>query len=315
MTDTTLQNAVSAPPPPPRTPSAMPRLLFSDADTAAKWAKTLSFMPVGQANEALVGQLRALAAGQFPARERAKTAEILRDPVSRLHTELARRFAGKPQPEGERETEAIDQSVALWQALWEQYSSCVKPLIEGDAELQGVKAKILQRGLYVGKQLVLVHGLARRAPPISVWHELHAYYRLAEMLDCAVTAVTDEQMPFGVGTSCYSIYSHALLLAIADPCAMTVRQIELTDRWLGGWSRKLFPYAQQRETEGPVVVVDLDSAAGALLAPFAPKDASPAFRFGYPGKIATSVRGRLKRLGSGANPGELQLGQDVSVDP
>src|SRR2546429_5636909 len=50
------------------------------------------------------------------------------------------------------------------------------------------------------------HGLARRATPGAVWHELHAYYRLAEMLDCAVTAVTDEQMPFGVGTSCYSIY-------------------------------------------------------------------------------------------------------------
>ena len=76
-----------------------------------------------------------------------------------MHTELARRFAGKPQPEGERETEAIDQSIALWQALWEQYSACLKPLIEGDAELQGVKAKILQRGLYVGKQLLLVHGL------------------------------------------------------------------------------------------------------------------------------------------------------------
>jgi hypothetical protein len=315
MTDTTLQSAESpAVPPPPRTPSAAPRLLFSDADTATKWAKTLSFMPVGQANETMVGQLRALATADFPARERAKIAEILRDQVSHLHTELARRFAGKPQPESARETEAIDQSVVLWQALWEQYSTCLKPLIEGDAELQGVKAKILQRGLYVGKQLLLVHGLARRVPPVSVWHELHAYYRLAEMLDCAVTAVTDEQMPFGVGTSCYSTYSHALLLGLADPCSMTVRQIELTDRWLGQWARKLFPYAQQRETEGPVVLMDLDSATGATLALVAPKDTPPALRFGYPGKVATSVRGRLRRLSTGANPGELQLGQDVSVE-
>jgi cyclic-di-GMP-binding protein len=314
MTDTTLQDAATPSPPPVRTPSAMPRLLFSDADTASKWAKTLSFMPVGQANETMVGQLRALAAAEFPARERAKIAEILRDQVSHLHTELARRFAGKPQPEGERETEAINQSIALWQALWEQYSTCLKPLIEGDAELQGVKAKILQRGLYVGKQLVLVHGLARRVLPVSVWHELHAYYRLAEMLDCAVTAVTDEQMPFGVGTSCFSTFSHALLLGLADPCSMSVRQIELTDRWLGQWARKLFPYAQQRETEGPVVLIDLDSSTGATLALIAPKDAPSALRFGYPSKLATSVRGRLRRLSTGANPGELQLGQDVSVE-
>ena len=316
MTDTTVQNAeTSAPAAAPR-PSiaAPPRLLFSDADSAGKWAKTLSFMPIGQAQPAMVGQLHALAATDLHARERAKIVEILREQVGHLHTELARRYAGKAQPEGEREAEAIDQATALWQALWEQYSTLLKPLIEGDAELQGVKAKLLQRGLFVGKQLVVVHGLARRATPGAVWHELHAYYRLAEMLDCAVTAVTDEQMPLGVGTSCYSIYSHALLLALADPCAMTVRQIELADRWLGQWSRKLFPYAQQRETEGPVVLVDLDSAGGALLVPFAPKDAPPAFRFGYPGKLATSVRGRLKRLASGANPGELQLGQDVSVE-
>ena len=95
-------------------------------------------------------------------------------------------------------------------------------MIEGDTELQGVKAKVLQRALFVGKQLIVVHGLARRTIPATVWHELHAYYRLAEMLDCAVTAVTDEQMPLGVGTSCYSIYSHAVLLALADPCARAV---------------------------------------------------------------------------------------------
>ena len=33
-------------------------------------------------------------------------------------------------------------------------------------------------------------------------------------------------------------------------------------------------------------------------------------RFGYPGKLATSVRGRLKRLAQGASPAELALGHD-----
>jgi hypothetical protein len=75
----------------------------------------------------------------------------------------------------------------------------------------GVKPKILQRGLYVGKQLVLAHGLARRTVPGTLWHELHAYYRLAELLDCAVTAVSDNLLPNAVGISCYSTYTHALL--------------------------------------------------------------------------------------------------------
>ena len=107
-------------------------------------------------------------------------------------------------------------------ALWEQYSACLKPLLEGDIELQGVKAKLLQRGLYVGKQLV--HRARPRAPRCrrpTLWQELHAYYRLAEMLDCAVTAVSDDLMPHAVGISCYSTYCHALLLGLADPCAMS----------------------------------------------------------------------------------------------
>jgi hypothetical protein len=190
----------------------------------------------------------------------------------------------------------------------------LKPLLEGDADLQGVKAKLLQRGLYVGKQLVIVYGLARRVPPPSLWQELHAYYRLAEMLDCAVTAVSDDAQPHAVGISCYSTYSHALLLGLADACAMSVRQIELADRWLGQWARKVFPYSQQRETEGPVILIDLDSSVGATLAATAPANPPASMRFGYPGKLATSVRGRLKRLSTGANPSELQLGHDTSVE-
>ncbi|MEO8488105.1 MAG: hypothetical protein ABI585_17390 [Betaproteobacteria bacterium] len=289
-------------------------LAFVDAESCAKWADSLPFATAGQAYEALVGQMRAVTAAAFSARERATIAEVLRDPVGHLHTELARRYAGKPQPAIGREREAADHALVLWQSLWELYSSCLKPLLEGEPELAGVKAKLLQRGLHVGKQLVLVHGLARRAAPGSLWQELHAYYRLAEMLDCAVTAVSDDATPNAVGISCYSTYSHALLLALADPCAMSVRQIELSDRWLGQWARKVFPYAQQRETEGPVIVVDLDGAQSGTLVASAPASASDSMRFGYPGKLATSVRGRLKRLATGATPAELALGHDPSVE-
>jgi len=293
---------------------AIPPLAFADADGAKRWAKTLMVAGVSPLYEAIYGQLRALSAAAFAPRERATIAEVLRDQVGHLHTELARRYAGKAQPAAEREQNAADQAIALWQALWEQYSACLKPLLEGDAELQGVKAKLLQRGLYVGKQLLLVHGLARRAAPAALWQELHAYYRLTEILDCAVTAVSDELTPQAVGISCYSTYCHALLLGLADPWALSVRQIELTDRWLSQWARKVFPYAQQRETEGPVMVIDLDGNAGATLAGGAPRDPPRSMRFGYPGKLATSVRGRLKRLAAGAGPAELQLGHDTSVE-
>jgi hypothetical protein len=93
-----------------------------------------------------------------------------------------------------------------------------------------------------------------------------------------------------------------------------VRQIELTDRWLAMWARKVFPYTQQRETEGPVIAIDLDAPVGAALSAVGPRHPGEGTRFGYPAKLATSVRGRLKRLSGGANPAELQLGHDVSPE-
>jgi hypothetical protein len=306
--------APAAPAAKPASSASPPPLAFADTDGAKTWANGLPLTNVAQLYEAVHGQLRALSAASFAPRERATIAEILRDVVAHLHTELARRYAGKPQPAVDRELEAAEQAIVLWQVLWEQYSACLKPLLEGDPDLAGVKPKLLQRGLYVGKQLVLTYGLARRVPPPALWQELHAYYRLAEMLECAVTSVSDDLMPNAVGISCYSTYSHALLLGLADPCAMTVRQIELTDRWLALWARKIFPYEQQRETEGPVIVVDLDSPNGASLVGVAPRHPPASMRFGYPGKLATSVRGRLKRLQNGANPAELQLGHDCSAE-
>jgi hypothetical protein len=289
-------------------------LVFSDSDGAKKWAHSLPLTSLALVCETVQGQLKALSAAAFPARERATIAEVLRDLIAHLHTELARRYAGKGQPAVDRELEAAEHAIALWQGLWEQYSACLKPLLEGDPELAGVKPKILQRGAYVGKQLILVHGLARRNVPKTVWHELHAYFRLAEMLECAVTSVSDNLIPNAVGISCYSTYSHALLLGLADPCAMSVKQIELTDRWLAMWARKVFPYARQRETEGPILMVDLDGGMGAALVASAPADGGESLRFGYPGKLATSVRGRLKRLQTGSNPAELQLGHDCSAE-
>ena len=294
--------------------SDTPPLAFADVDGAKRWAKSLPLLSVGQAYETFRGQLQALAAASFAPRERATIVEVMREPALHLHTELARRYAGKPQPAAEREFDAAEHAVALWQAMWEQYSQCLKPLLEGDADLAGVKAKLLQRALAVGKQLILVHGLARRVPPTAVWQELHAYYRIAEMLDCAVQAVSDDLAPQAVGLSCYSTWSHAVLLALADPWAMTVRQIEIADRWLGAWARKVFPYAQQRDTEGLVMVVDLDAGAGATLMVTGPRTPTDSMRFCYPGKLATSVRGRLKRLAQGASPAELTLGSEMSTD-
>jgi len=288
---------------------------FTDAEGAARWLKTLPLTSVADSYHDVLGQLNALAGVEVPPRERARIAEVLRDRVAFLHTELARRYAGKPQPPHERDAAAAGQAIALWQAMWEQYSACLKPLLEGDPDIVSVKAKVLQRGLFVGKEMLLAYGLARRIPPPDVWREMHAYYRLTEMLGCSEAAVSDPLIPHGVGISCYSTYSHALLLALADPCAMSVKQIQLTDRWLQMWARKVHPGMSRRDAaDGPAILVDLDAGEGATLAVDAPAAPPASMRIAYAGRLSTSVRGRLKRLQTGSNPAELKLGHDCSVE-
>src|SRR6185436_13804527 len=108
---------------------------FTDAEGAARWLKTLPLASIADSYHDVLGQLNALAGVEVPPRERARIAEVLRDRVAFLHTELARRYAGKPQPPHERDAAAAGQAIALWQAMWEQYSACLKPLLEGDPDI------------------------------------------------------------------------------------------------------------------------------------------------------------------------------------
>ena len=93
----------------PEPPQAGPALAFADVDGAKKWAKALPLLSIGQGYAGLMTQLKALAATTLPPRERATLIEVLRECALHLHAELARRYAGKPQPAAEREQEAADQ--------------------------------------------------------------------------------------------------------------------------------------------------------------------------------------------------------------
>src|SRR5690349_23936437 len=59
----------------------LPELAFSDTPSATRWMKSLPLSNVGQAYEALLGQLRALTASDIGPRERATIAELAREPV------------------------------------------------------------------------------------------------------------------------------------------------------------------------------------------------------------------------------------------
>ncbi|HVS57236.1 MAG TPA: hypothetical protein VHJ55_13455, partial [Casimicrobiaceae bacterium] len=98
---------------------------FANADGCTAWLRAIPLTNIPRYYETILGQLKRLGEVDFAPRERARIAEIMREPVMFLHTELARRYAGKPQPASERENDAAEQALALWNALWSQYSACL----------------------------------------------------------------------------------------------------------------------------------------------------------------------------------------------
>ena len=285
---------------------------FVDESGCVGWLSTLQLTNVSLATDALDAQLKRLAQAELDPLQRVRIAERVRDTVMYLHNELAKRFTDRPQPLNESESHAWNQALRLWTALWENYSECLRPLLERDERLDGWAARIVQRGLFIGKQVVRLYGQARRQPTPQHWEELHAYYRFAEMLECTSIAVRDKLMPYAEAISCYSTYAHALLLARADPCALTAREWDLVDRWLQSWSRKFFPDKVFRSSEHVLLVVDLMQGTGLATWEDAPDKSPPSLRYGSPDKLSVSLSQRQKRLRAGATPAELGLGEDVS---
>jgi hypothetical protein len=289
----------------------LPPPAFIDESGCHSWLSTFPLTNVGLAQESLTAQLKRMAGAEIDPLQRVRICERLRETVQFLHGELAKRFTDRPLPLTDAEMQAWRQCLQLWTALWENYSECLRPLLERDPRMDGWAARTVQRGLFVGKQIVRLYGQVRRQPTGEHWEELHAYYRFAEMLECTSIAVRDKLLPHAEAISCYSTYAHALLLARADPCALSSREWDLVDRWLQAWSRKFFPDKQFRESEHVLLVVDLLKGAGLATWEEAPDKSPPSLRYGSPDKLSVSLVQRQKRLRAGATPSELGLGDDV----
>ena len=312
------ENAVDSPPiaeeqqPDVSSPEASdpPELAFSDAATATRWVKSLPLSNVGQAYQAILDQLRALTASQMGPRDRATIAELIREPVAHLHTELARRYAGKPQPLDEREAEAADQAITLWQALWIQYSVCLKPLLDGSTRTAGRQGQAAAAGA-VCRQAAdhrawlrashsfgrPVAGAARVLPACRNARLRHGKRVRSPDAGCRKPFVLFDVQPRpAAGTrrplcaECAADRAHGSLAGPVGAEGVSLRQAARERR------------CRHRHRPRSARMVRCSRIR-------APERIRRSVRFGYPAKLATSVRGRLKRLANGATPAELQLGR------
>ena len=151
----------------------------------------------------------------------------------------------------------------LWQtvcgAVLELPASCSKAIRSSPASRRSCK-----RGLHVGKQLVIVHGLARRVPPSSLAGAARVLPAGGDARLRGDRRNPDATTPNAVGMSCYSTYCHAILLLRWPILRDDGAPDELADRWLAAVGARC-SRTRSSARPRPVIVVDLDGSSPGTL--------------------------------------------------
>lgn len=287
---------------------AAPRPEFSDAPACKQWLKELPLTNVQAMHSALKQQLELLSHTPFPALERLKILEQLRETVAYIAGELGKKYRNKAIPFISLEQNAWNNVESLWQILAANYRLCLQASIDGNAEIAGFAALITQRAMSCLVVQMLEYGHACRAVPSTLWRQLNDLYAFAEKREVAAKRIKDSMNREDGSDSCEGAYAKALLLSLADPQQLSSRQLLQLDRWLDKWTARAPMFKEQPPTPTlPLVAVDLAGDSGPAIYTGQIMEEK---RFLDTERTAISLRKRVKFLRNGGNAAEIGLGED-----
>jgi hypothetical protein len=281
--------------------------VVTDLESCEAWLARAALADPKQACRELTGLLESLE--EVPPAEGAliEILERLREPIFVAQAEHAKRYAGRPLPLKDFEIAAFEQVFDLWSTLGRAYRRLLRSAVE-DASANLVKQKPLlaQRALDCVAELMLAHYRARREIDGEQWRDLHQLYRTADEAGLALTTVSAGYRSKSVST-CAEVYIRALLLALANPYALGIRELAWARRWATMWAYKVELAPAPEEAQG----YSVDLAGNQPPAWAAPDGASSTTRFLATANLRRSIRSRIKKLDAAVDPQTLGLGKDV----
>jgi hypothetical protein len=287
-------------------------LEFADARGFKDWLKLVPMINVRQAHHDVLDVLGRLNRSPVLPIERLKMLELLRDAVSLLQEENAKRYFGKPFPLADAEDTIWRGNVRLWLAMSTGYRHCWQAALTDDPGIVEHKALCGQRALRYASLAIREHHLAYRAVPKERWADLYSLYRLALDAEIANKIVKDSLNRQTELSSCTAAFLQALLLAATNPSAMPVRQIAWTDRLLDRWSNQSTMSAEVPEdVERGVLAILLDDPGE--LRRYDPPPVGERWRYIEIEQIGRSIKKRIKYLRAGELPAQLGLGEEYAA--
>jgi len=248
-------------------PASLDLLQFDDSTSCKQWVTTLPLTNAPAAQQSLTRQIVLATQAGLPAVEFLKILEALREPAVHVQREAAVKYAGKALPLEKHEFAAWERTVFLWQELAHAYLACHDAGLRGEAGLKPYGALITLRGLQYTGRAMLEYYRVHYQPPAALWRELHRLYTLSEQGNFAHTAVPDIFNRGEPNSSCTAVFCRALLTQLANPFALTARQLDFVDRWLDGWAPLVgLKTGPPPASTIPLLAVDLAGDSGAVAA-------------------------------------------------
>jgi hypothetical protein len=243
------------------------QLPFSDAAGCKAWLARLPRANPAQCHALLAAQARRLPAAAIAPAAKFEILELLREPVAEVQAERVKNCRGKPVPLADKDHEAWDGAVGLWQAVAAGYDALIDAMASSAPDLAIHAQVICQRALRYTAAAMFEYCHIYHAVSGVLWQQLHRLYVFSENAGLASTPVNDAVGHRAPDTTCAATYAHALLVHLAQPDALTGEQLDIVDRWLDRWENlvSLSPEPLPRSNI-PALAVNVSSQKGAGLA-------------------------------------------------
>jgi hypothetical protein len=286
---------------------------FKDATACAQWLGQLQLTNLHQAHSVLRVQLDEL--NRYPMRglERLHTLELLRETVSSIQTDYARKLVAKKLPLNDQELTIFVALVDLWQSMVTGYRRCLQASMAGDTQVATYSAMLCQRCLQYSGLQIFEHMRTGYEFDRKLWRQMHELYAFCEEQDWQLKEVDDDLNGDRRTTSCCATYTKTLLACHAHRADLSRHQLQLLDRWLTLWSPTVAvekQYTASRADASPLAV-DLGSLSGLQL----PQLITHSDRLRYLIMVPLSKLIRVKTilLQQGQSPQQLELGDGCNT--
>ena len=282
---------------------------FRDAASCAQWLGQLQLTNLRVGHGAIRAQLDEFNRYPMQGLERLHTLELLRETISAIQADYAKKLLAKKLPLNEDELAILVSIVGMWQDMVTGYQRCLQAYMAGDKQLASSGALLCQRCmLYSGSQILeyLRNGYELDG---KLWHQLHALYAF-----CEEQGFQLEKVPCGPDggsdpASCHAAYVRLLLTCYAYRAELSRNQLQLMDRWLTQWSSSVTierRYAMSKGDAAPLAV-DLGGLQG--LQPLGQASQSDNVRYLAMVPLSKLMRVKMVLLQQGQSPEQLELGK------